>query len=260
MRPKSADVGVCVVLTLVVLRAVEEIERLETHLEANAIGDRRRLREVHVEREQPGPAELVVAVHRGAALEVLADQEVGLGAAVRRRDGQQVVVARRRVALADARLHAVDELSLLLAWQRDVVEVDARRQIDVAGHVPRLAGLVDEHRRHRPAAEEIPGDAALVAEPGQFPHARRGDAVLALREVGRLVQETRDRVHVAADLGPPRHPGVAGVDGDALRPALVRHELRRVVDQLADVVLVLGDAGRTPGTAGSVRTARASGS
>ncbi len=70
-----------------------------------------------------------------------------------------------------------------------------------------------------------------------------GDAMLALREVGPLVQETRDRVHVAADLGPPRHPGVAGVDGDALRPALVRHELRRVVDQLADVVLVPGDAG-----------------
>ncbi len=85
MRPKSAEF-VSVVLTLVVLRAVEEVERLETHLKANALGDRRRLREVHVEHEHPGPAELVVAVHRGAALERFANQEVGLGAAVRGRD------------------------------------------------------------------------------------------------------------------------------------------------------------------------------
>src|SRR5688500_294148 len=65
-----------VVLTLVVLWAVEEIERLETHLEPNAIGDRRHLREVHVEHEHRGPAELVVAEHRRPALEVRANQEV----------------------------------------------------------------------------------------------------------------------------------------------------------------------------------------
>ena len=34
MRPKSADVGVLVVLPLVVLRAVEQVEGLETYLEA----------------------------------------------------------------------------------------------------------------------------------------------------------------------------------------------------------------------------------
>ncbi len=112
--PEVRRPGVCAVLTLVVLRAVEEIERLETQLEPHAIGDRRRLREVHVEHEHPRAAELVVAVHRGAALEVRADQEVGLGAPVRGRHRQQIVVARRRVALADARLHAVDELPVLL--------------------------------------------------------------------------------------------------------------------------------------------------
>src|SRR5687768_575180 len=43
------------VLQLVVLRAVEEIERLETDLETNPIRDRRRLREVRVQHEQRGP-------------------------------------------------------------------------------------------------------------------------------------------------------------------------------------------------------------
>src|SRR5687767_3128394 len=153
------------VLTLVVLRTVEEIERLETHLEANAIGDRRRLREVHVEHEHPGPAELVVAVHRGAALEGLADQEVGLGAAVRLRHGDQRIRA-VRLALAYARLDAVDELPVLLAWQRDLVEIHAWREIDVVGQVPRLAGLVDHHRGNQPAAQEISLEAAFAAVPG----------------------------------------------------------------------------------------------
>jgi hypothetical protein len=66
--------------------------------------------------------------------------------------------------------------------------------------------------------------------------------MLAVGEIGPLVQEPGDRIHIAADLRPPRHPRVAGVDRDALRHALVRDELHGVVHQLADVVLVLGDA------------------
>ena len=65
-----------------------------------------------------------------------------------------------------------------------------------------------------------------------------------MREIHGIVQQSRDRIHVAADLVPARHIRVAGVDGHALRPALVGHELQRVVGQLADVVLVLGDGAK----------------
>src|SRR5687767_8386178 len=66
--------------------------------------------------------------------------------------------------------------------------------------------------------------------------------MLALREVRPLAEELRHAIDIAANLSPARHPRVAGVQGDPFRKAPVRDELRRVVDQLADVVLVPGDA------------------
>jgi hypothetical protein len=67
-----------VVFALVVHRAVEEIERFQTQLEPDLVGDRRRLREVHVHLPVARAAELVVPEHRGAALVCLADHEDGL--------------------------------------------------------------------------------------------------------------------------------------------------------------------------------------
>ncbi len=146
------------------------------------------------------------------------------------------------------------------------LRIDARREVDVAGHVPRLARLVHERRRDRPAAEQIAGDAALVAIPRQLPYARGGDAVLALREVRTMVLQERHvvdigvadaRRRIRAVLGPPRHPRVAGVDGDAPRQALVGHELKRVVLHRAQVDAVCGEAiGRCTDVAAAERRVR----
>ena len=50
-------------------------------------------------------------------------------------------------------------------------------------------------------------------------------------------------VVLAPVFGPPRHPRVAEVDGHALRPPLVGHELHRVVLHRAQVLLVLAEGG-----------------
>ena len=76
--------------------------------------------------------------------------------------------------------------------------------------------------------------------------------MLAVREVGSAVLEQRDLVDVGvadggrrigALLRPPRHPGVADVDREALRPAFVGDELQGVVRHRAQVQGVLVEAG-----------------
>ena len=92
---------------------------------------------------------------------------------------------------SDAGLDPVYELPFLLAVQRDLREIDSRCQVDVTGHVPGLSGLEDEHRRDRPAAEQVAREATLVAVPRQLPDAGRRDAVFAVREVGAFVLQER---------------------------------------------------------------------
>ena len=127
MRPKSAEAVSCVVLALVVHRAVEDVERLDAELEPDLVGDRRRLGDVQVDLPEAGPAELVVAEHsRCGAGTPARIRKYGCGAAVGDRVRQQVVLAGGGVVVADARLDAVDELPFLLAVERDVLE-DRRR-------------------------------------------------------------------------------------------------------------------------------------
>ena len=77
-----------------------------------------------------------------------------------------------------------------LPGQRDF-QVDARREIDVAGHVPRLARLEDEHRRDRPPAEQVADNAARF-RPG---NSYTPDAVmrcLRCEKYGPMVLQERD--------------------------------------------------------------------
>src|SRR3954471_21421489 len=91
--------GVLRVLPLVVHRAVEDVERLDAQLEAHLVGDPRGLGDVHINFPEARTPELVVTEVRGAALEVLPDQEERLRAAIGNRVRLEVVLAGRGVVV-----------------------------------------------------------------------------------------------------------------------------------------------------------------
>src|SRR6476620_11722262 len=90
---KVRRIRVRVVIALVVHRAVQEVERLEAHLEPGLVGDPDHLRDTRIDFPVDRPAELVIPEHRGATLERLADEEVRLRAAVGDGIRLQVVLA-----------------------------------------------------------------------------------------------------------------------------------------------------------------------
>src|SRR4051794_7432892 len=72
------------------------------------------------------------------------------------------------VALRHARLHAVDELAILLHRERRIAD-----QFDVLRDAPWLTRLEHEHRRHRPSLQQGTGHAVAVASERELPQIGR---------------------------------------------------------------------------------------